>query len=347
MPEKPFTDALPGRTIFWKGRQCLYFSGTGYLGMHADEAFLHLVREGIEHYGGHFGGSRLSQIQPRIFETAENYLAKWANAESAIVLSSGTLAGQLTARFLAETHQCRYVPGVHPALWGPTAPAEIAEEVWIQETIDQAFRHKRPLAIFANALDPLMARKPDFSWIEALPSDHEIMLVLDDSHGFGITGKKGGGIYDTLKFPSHITVIITASLGKAPGIPAGVILGPNHFLERIRESPLYGGASPPAPAFLYAMCHSRDIYRRNRERLLARISQFTGAFPLRWPFQFIENYPVFYTPDTTAAAILEAKGMVISNFSYPRPGDKRISRIILNALHSESDVQKLADACKP
>jgi 8-amino-7-oxononanoate synthase len=347
MPENPFPEALPGRTIFWKGRECLYFSGTGYLGMHADKAFLHLVQEGLTRYGGHFGGSRLSHIQPPIFETAENYLSEWANAESAIVLSSGTLAGQLTARFFAETHQCHYAPGVHPALWGPTAPTDNTEKIWIQQTLDSALRHKEPLAIFANALDPLMARQTDFSWIEALPCEQQIILVLDDSHGFGITGRDGGGIYDTLRLPAHVTLIVTASLGKAPGIPAGVILGPKRILQRIRESPLYGGASPPTPAFLHALTHSRDIYRRNRERLLTHIRYFTNAFPLRWSFQFIDDYPVFYTPDPSAVGILEAEGMIISCFSYPRPGDKPISRIILNALHTDADVQMLANACKP
>lgn len=346
MPEKPIPEVLPGRTILWKGREYLYFSGTGYLGMHADEDFRTLVREGLDQFGGHFGGSRLSQVQPSIFETAEKWLADWANAESAIVLSSGTLAGQIMARFLADTHHCLYAPGVHPALWGSMLPAQIGWGEWVSGILHLMTHNKEPLAIFANAVDPLKACPVDFDWIAKIPPDNPVTLVLDDSHGFGITGTDGGGIYRILQCPPHVSLVVIASLGKAPGIPAGVILGNRQLLDEIRESPLYGGASPPTPAFLYALCHSQEIYRRNLERLRSRIRQFIRELPTRWPLQFMEDYPVFYTPDESAAGQLEDKGIIISSFSYPRPGDNRISRIILNAQHTESDIQKLLQACK-
>ncbi len=345
MPQALYSDTLPSRTITIAGREYLYCSGTGYLGLHADTDFQALIAEGLARYGGHFGGSRLSQIQVGVYEAAEERIAAWAGAEAALVLSSGTLAGQLVVRHLAQGHLCCFAPGVHPALWGVAQVDHGSFDAWAEQICGAATRSQGPQAFFANALDPLLVRRFDFSWIRALPDDLPVVLVLDDSHGIGLTGPDGGGVYSQIECPPNVALVVISSLSKAPGIPAGVILGPRKIIESIRQNPLFGGASPPTPAFLHALIHGEAIYRRNRERLMARVRQFVAGLPTQWSFRYLPGFPVFHTPHDELASVLEAQGILISSFAYPTPTDERITRVVLNALHKEEDVSTLIHAC--
>ena len=99
---------LPGRTVQIAGEPWLYFSGTGYLGAGWNPDLQRLVLEGMQQYGLHFGGSRLSNIRLDIFEETETFLANYTGAEKALLLSSGTLAGQLAIRTLAIL--AKYLP---------------------------------------------------------------------------------------------------------------------------------------------------------------------------------------------------------------------------------------------
>ena len=113
---------LPGRTVQIDNEPWLYFSGTGYLGAAWNEGLQNLVRAGMQQYGLHFGGSRLSNIQLNIFAEAEEFLANYAGAEKALLLSSGTLAGQLLMRVLSQYGEVLAAPGAHPAIWANAVP---------------------------------------------------------------------------------------------------------------------------------------------------------------------------------------------------------------------------------
>lgn len=338
----PSPATLPGRTVILPdGHEYLWCSGTAYLGVHANADFQGLVAEGLQRYGGHYGGSRLSSVQPDIYEKAEAWLCQWTGAEAALLFSSGTLAGRILQAHLASSYACHYAPGLHPALWGHTPPMARSFEEWADGVRRLAAQDSRPVAVFANAIDPLYARPLHLEWLDALPNDRPVMLVLDDSHGIGVTGQDGAGVYAARYWPPHLTLVVLASLGKALGIPAGVILGPATLIESICHSPFFGGASPPTPAFLHALLHGAPIYALQRQRLMARIRQWTEGLPAAHEFAYLPDYPVFYTPNHALADHMKKRGILLSQFAYPSPQDGLITRLILNALHSEADISQL------
>ena len=112
----PLLHTLPGRTATIDGEEWLYASGTSYLGMVQDEAFRGLFLKGVDRYGLHYGGSRRAAIQIDIFEEAEEYLARLTGTQAALIVSSGTLAGQLAAYALREADRQWIAPETHPAL---------------------------------------------------------------------------------------------------------------------------------------------------------------------------------------------------------------------------------------
>jgi 8-amino-7-oxononanoate synthase len=219
-------DHLPGRTITVNNTEFLYFSGTSYLGMARNDQFTHFLTEGIQRYGTNYSSSRLSNLQLRIYDEAESYLAAFAGAEAALTISSGYLTGQVVVRLLENQGKFIFAPRTHPAVWLSSDNFLDQEfDEWTGRLIDHVNASPEPrIIIVSNSLDPLLARRYDFAWIADLPKNKEITLLIDDSHGFGIIGREGAGIFSELRSFSHIRLIVISSFGKAFGIPGGVIL---------------------------------------------------------------------------------------------------------------------------
>lgn len=340
------TKQIPGRTAIFNNEEWLYFSGTSYLGLSQNSDFQNFIIKGVQQYGTNFGGSRLSNLRLEIFEAAENELANWTGAEAALTVSSGTLAGQLVVKMLENSGKFYFAPGVHPALFGEGEYSELDFENWTQFILEKAQLTKHPLVLFSNTLDPLKARQFDFHWVQQLPNNIPITLVLDDSHGMGITGKDGAGIFSKLKTPENVVLIVVASLGKALSIPGGVILSKQHFIQKIWQSPYFGGASPANPAYLQAFLQAQPLYQQQRQILFRNSAFFKTTTESLNLFQTFPAYPVFYTLQNALADFLKQHKVLISSFAYPTAQSEIITRIVLNAAHTEADLIQLTDLLK-
>jgi 7-keto-8-aminopelargonate synthetase-like enzyme len=346
MEEPLSTDQLPGRTLVSGGQEYLYFSGTSYLGLARNPAFQQCLQEGIGRYGTNYSSSRLSNVQLAVFEETETYLAAYTGAPAVLTLSSGYMAGQLVVRCLEDQAAFVYGPRAHPALWvqrnnfvgGDFA----AWAAGLPTQLDQL--PQQHLVLLFNSLDPLLALKYDLDFLNQLPANKKVTVVIDDSHGFGITGKAGAGVFTELQLPEHVSLVVISSLGKALGIPAGVILTGAATMARFRQSPFFGGGSPAVPAYLYAFLQAKEIYRQARQQLTGHVRYFRAQLQQPQLFTGIPDYPVFHTAQQALYPYLLRQGILISSFSYPTPADAPITRVIINAGHTQADLDQLAAA---
>ena len=340
-------DHLPSRTLQIYGEEHLFFSGTSYLGIGHQPDFRTALTEGIARYGTIFSASRNNNLQLDIYEKAENFIAEWTSAEAALTVTSGLLAGQLVVQSLDQPHQ-RFIfaPSVHPAIWREKPTFCFGNyEHFANEIIELIAYDKTPVTICCNSIDPLKCTPYDFSWIAKLPHNQDITLIFDDSHAIGIQNNHGCGNYKELKklTPSNIKLVVIASLAKAVGIPGGVILGDLETIKTIRQNPLFVGASPIVPAYLYAFLNTQNVYTEARAALKKNIDLFKKLnASLLSDFKFYDNYPVFYTPQNDLYPFLLKHKTMISSFSYPNPSDTPITRIVLSALHTEGDIEVLS-----
>jgi 7-keto-8-aminopelargonate synthetase-like enzyme len=335
------THSIPGRTAFFDQQEWRYFSGTSYLGLSQSIDFQNLIIQGIQRYGTHFGGSRLSNVRLEIFEQAENYLAEWTGAEAALTVSSGTLAGQLVVKTLHNRGKFYFAPQAHPALFGEGEYSNLSFQNWANFILQQARHSTTPIILLSNTLDPLKAQRYNFDWLQQFPNHIPIILVLDDSHGIGITGKNGAGVFATLQLPENVGLVVIASLGKALSMPGGVVLGSKKFIQNIWQSPHFGGASPITPAYLHAFLQAQDLYEQQRQILFQNIEFFNSQLELPTLFQTFGNFPVFYTKENNLADFLQQHKVLISSFSYPTTQSETITRVVLNAEHTRTDLTQL------
>jgi 7-keto-8-aminopelargonate synthetase-like enzyme len=313
--------------------------------MAVNEAFAGWLSEGMKRYGTNYSSSRLSNLRLEIFAEAERYLATVTGAQAAVTVSSGYMAGQMTVKALQSHGQFAYAPHTHPAVWLDQPVAEgVNYADWtatLLRRLEKEASHR--WVVVCNSLDPLLAQKYDFQWLHSIPARHNIILLIDDSHGFGLTGQDGRGIISELSLPSHIRLVVVSSLGKALGIPGGIVLGDEHFIGELRKSPFFGASSPVIPAYLYAFLHAEAIYRQARQQLFDNVRRFAEQISNLGLFQHFSDYPVFYTPDNHLYDYLLERGVFISSFPYPTPQDACITRVVLSALHTLEDIDRVAD----
>ena len=340
-----FSDQIPGRTVMANNREFLFFSGTSYLAINSNPDFLARLKEGLDRYGTNYSNSRNGNLQLRIFSEAEAYLAEYTGAEAAMTVSSGYLAGQLAVRSFENTGEYIYAPDTHPAVWIQNQnPSGLDFKSWVEELCNSLPKHtSNEIVIVCNSIDPLKSVHYDFSWVKELPENKSITLIIDDSHGMGITGLNGSGIYRTANQNPALKLIVVSSFGKAMGIPGGFILSDSDTIDQIRKSPFFTASSPVIPAYLHAFLHSGPIYEKARKALFKNIRQFAASVVDLKIFNSIPGYPVFYTPENGLYEFLLNRGIIISCFAYPGPEDGLITRIVINSRHTEADLIQLRD----
>lgn len=331
--------SIPGRIALIDQEEWLFFAGTAYLGIPHNKEFRQLIMEGLNQYGNNFGASRANTPAIDIYQKAETKLAEYCGSESALVVSSGSLAGQLAVKHLESTHHCFFSPDAHPAIVGQGERENLSFEAWTEKILFQIHKNPGKYAIFCNAIDPLGVREYNFSFLNELDKSSEVTVLLDDSHALGILGQNGAGSYH----PTNYELIVTASMGKALGVPAGAILGKEKTLQKIASMALFRGSSPPLPAYLYAFIHSNSIYSESRKKLFENLDYFNLLHDHNQSLQKIPNFPIYkYLKDGFDVFAMQEK-TIISSFHYPSESDPKLVRIIINALHTKEDLKKLSD----
>lgn len=339
-----YTEKTPGRLVTINGVDYRYFGGTSYLGLSSHPGFQELLINNIRQFGTNHGASRLSNLRLGIYETTEKFLAGWAGSEAALTLSSGFLAGQLLAHFFSQSpYKLFYAPNVHSALVTGgnrvfTSYGELAEAL-------KSHLRKEPKEVpvlFMDSIDSSGNGYPDFSGLVSLPIDRMI-LVVDDSHGLGIVGEGGGGVFRKLARMSPRELIVCASLGKALGLQGGVVFCSLEKKERFWSTPFFAGASPAPPAHMATLREAGELFSLQREKLVVNIRKFEETWHKRSGFNYLSGYPVitFSNPDHTRE--LEKHKILVTDFPYPSlQGSGMNGRIVLSAHHQPEDIELLA-----
>lgn len=327
-------------SVLLQEEQYLYFGGTAYLGIPQHSGFLKFYLEGLSKFGLNNGTSRNNNIQLGIYNEAENYAAAEFGAAAALITSSGYLAAQLAVRFFSGTGELLYAPQTHPALWAIRKPVtEGSFSQWARASVVRInSSDQKDWVLVSNSLNNLFPECYDFSFIKEVLPGKNVILIVDDSHGIGILDG-GKGIFNQIPKTAGVEVVVVASMAKALGLDAGIILGSEKIIRQLKTSNEFLGASPPAAAGLFAFMQAGDIYRQEREKLLELSDWFASRIDLDW--QYIPEFPVFYHPDETTSERLLERKILISSFPYPDPESPPINRVVLSSWHNQESINQL------
>lgn len=328
----------PKNTLSLTTKSVSYFGGTSYLGLATLPTFQEVVINGIKKWGTAYGSSRHANVKLSIFKAAETLLASQLNTEACVTVSSGMLAGKLTLDYLAQSHTRFYhYPNTHPAILAPNSLPLFIENTLHPTLLTETIEN---IVICADAVPTATVNTLDFSFLETIPKQKKITLLVDESHSIGITGTTGMGIFSSIPTTHINQKILVSSLAKAMGLPGGIIAGDSSFIENIKATVMFSTASGMSPAYLEAYLQSTAIYKEQQDKLKCNLQYFFDGLHLDGTFLFNTKYPNIYNFNPEFYLSLLKKDIVITHFNYPTPKDV-LSRIVLSANHTKADIDIL------
>jgi 8-amino-7-oxononanoate synthase len=341
-----YLDSGIGRMVQIEGKDYLYFSGTSYLGIAQDTEFLDNLANNFFEFGAHHGQSRIGNVRLHIFDDFEESFALSAGADAAALFSSGYLAGIAAWKSVIDTTDEVWIaPGTHAAVipdhLRPAVDLNFAQ--WKTHCLEQSEQlSARRILIIGNALDPLACEIHDYGWIREIASKHKVSQLVDDSHAFATYGNSIYGSYQRWANP-QVNLVVSGSLGKGLGLPAGIVLGRDSQIDKIKATALFGGASPGSPAFLRTFLEMEDRYLEKKRWLTeacgffaqenAKIRQINGS----------RYFPAFIYTEDAWVKEFEKAGIITSSFSYPTADSPSVNRIIISGFHEMEDLMYLND----
>lgn len=329
------------------GQKQFFFNSTSYLGIDQYPAYEEILIECIKRYGFSHGLSRVNNLQLSVFEEFETYFAQKAKAEAAAVMSSGYMAGSAACQILYPlSDRCWIAPDTHPAILPSgilPSPAE-SFELWKTQCLASSEKlEPQRILMLGNAVDPLKAEIYSYNWLAPIAQKHELTLLVDDSHAFGVLGSSIYGTYSQYQIP-RLNLVISGSLGKGLAMPAGIILGSSRLIEQVKSTPIFRGASPPAPANLQAFLETEKIYLAAGSLIRNLSSMFFEQTQNIEGIAGSADFPVFRYQNDDWADRLQEMGFITSSFAYPHLDSPKINRIVLSAGHEKENIEHLIQA---
>ncbi|MEL1242051.1 aminotransferase class I/II-fold pyridoxal phosphate-dependent enzyme [Flavobacterium flavipallidum] len=329
---------FPDRILKIDGEKYLYFGGTAYLGLPPNKKFQKILLKNIQRWGTAYGSSRNANIQLTAYDKGEHFLAQLIQAEAAVTVSSGMLAGQLVIDSLKKEKNVFYhFPETHTAIkYADSNP------FYINDCINPQLLNEKTekICILTDAVPSNTVQAIDLSVVAQIPKQKEITLVIDESHSLGILGDNGGGVFSKIDHPNIKQKIMVSSLGKAMGLSGGVIAGNKDFVENIKKNDIFVSSAGMNPAFVSTLADAEKLYTKQQKKLKKNLVYLSSKLLPNNNILFKENYPVIYPQIESINAVFTSNKIIITNFKYAS-GTKNLNRIIITANHKKKDLDKI------
>jgi glycine C-acetyltransferase len=344
------------------GREVLNMCANNYLGLAEHPEIIKAAHEALDRWGYGMASVRFICGTQGIHKQLENAISKFLGTEDTILYSScfdangglfETLLGAEDAIISDELNHASIIDGVRLCKaqrhrYRNNDMQDLEER--LKESASARYRMIATDGVFS--MDGYIANLPA---ICELADKYKALVMVDDSHAVGFTGKTGRGTHELHGVMDRID-IITGTLGKAlGGASGGYTSGRKEIIELLRQrsrpylfsntlAPSIAGASLRALQLLSESTELRDKLENNtryfREQMTSRgFNIIPGVHPIA---------PIMLGDAKLAGQVAEAmlaRGVYVIGFSYPVvPQGKARIRTQISAAHSVDDLKFAIDA---
>lgn len=351
-----------GPTVGIGGKDFVNLASGDYLGLANHSALKKAAKAAIDEHGAGLAVPRMAAGTLEVHVELEKALADLVGTEDSLVQPSGwqantglfeSLYGERDFLFCDE--QC------HPSLADGIRLSRA--HVYSYRTGDMGHledflrrsRAARFRAIVTDGTFPLDGTPAKLPEICSLAAKYDALVVVDDRHGIGVTGKNGRGTAAKLGVADKVDVV-TGSFGVALGGGAGgFVAGRKSVIEWLRQkSRPYLASTALAPASAAAALEAVRIARKDpapREDLETNVKVFRGALASAGLAPVESDHPAVavllgeaVTTQRTADLVYQ-KGIFAMGFCHPvvPEGAARL-RAQVTAKHTQKALKEAAAA---
>ena len=351
----------PTGTINLDGREVVLLGSNNYLGLSTHPQVVAAAVEATETFGTGASGSRLISGNSELYTRLETNLAKTKGTEAALVFSSGYAANTSVIPVLAGEGDLILSDALnHASIIDGCRLSRAVKKVYQHCDIEHlktllsestAFRRRLIVTDGVFSMDGDIAPLPD---IYEIAMQHEVMLLVDDAHGFGVLGKDGGGTVAHFGLTGK-DIIQMGTLSKAVGGLGGYIAGRRALIELlINRARGFIFTTGLPPATVAAASAALDIIRASpelRQRLFAHAKRLkTALIDLGYTLLPTETQilPVILESPQRATRVAEAlftAGVFAPAIRPPAvpTGTSRL-RVTVMATHTKAEIEQAIEA---
>lgn len=339
------------------GKQYISFCSNDYLGLANHPRIVEALKSGAERHGAGAGAAHLVSGHSIAHETLEDELAAFVGKPSALLFSTGYMANMGVVQALVGRDDTVFADRLNHASLNDAMQLSRAtirryrhNDIGQLETLLRKTQKGRKL-IMTDAVFSMDGDRAPLPGLLELCERHDAWLLLDDAHGFGVSGSKGQGTLAHFGLDSP-RIIYMATLGKAAGVFGAFVAAEKIVIDTLvnnARSYIYTTATPPALSFALSeslkLIAQGDEWRAHLQGLITRLRN--GLDGLRWTLLESDTpiQPLMIGGNQAALDLsmaLRERGIWVPAIRPPTvpEGTARL-RITLSAAHKESDLDAL------
>ncbi len=335
-----------------------------YLGMGQHPKVLSAMHRVIDECGAGAGGTRNISGTNHNHVLLEAELADLHNKEDALLFTSGYVSNWAALGTLAaKIPDCVVLSDAlnHASMIEGIRHSRAERRIWEHnspEDLDRKLADLDPNRPKLVAFESVYSMDGDIAPIAEILDvceKHNAMSYIDEVHGVGLYGPRGGGVAEREGLMDRITVI-EGTLGKAFGVMGGYIAASRDLCDFVRTFAsgfIFSTALPPAIAAgaCASIKHLKDS-QAERDLHQDRVAKVRGLLD-KMGIPHIDN-PSHIIPVMVGDAhkckfisdwLMEHHGIYVQPINYPTVprGTERL-RITPSPVHSDGDIDRLITA---
>jgi 8-amino-7-oxononanoate synthase len=357
------------------GKPYLSFCSNDYLGLASHPQLVEALQLGAERYGVGAGAAHLVSGHFEAHEQLENELAAFVNKPAALLFSTGYMANLGAVQALTGRDDTVFADklnhaSLNDAMLLSRATVKRYPHCDMEQLAAMLMETKRGRKLICtDAVFSMDGDRAPLPELLGLCEKYDAWLLVDDAHGFGVSGAQGrGSLFQNppaaplfkrgevwkgdLNSPR---IIYMATLGKAAGVSGAFVAAEQAVIDTLvnnARSYVYTTATPPAlsVALLESLrlITGGDELRCHLQSLIAQLRAALTGLP--WPLMESDTaiQPLLIGENQAALALsmaLRERGIWVAAIRPPTvPAGTARLRITLSAAHTASDVDRLTEA---
>lgn len=343
-------------------REVTIWCSNDYLGMGQHPKILQAAKDALDTCGAGAGGTRNISGTTRYHVELEQSVADLHGKEAGLVFSSGYVSNEGTLSTLGKlmpgciffSDEMNHASMIH-GIRGANSEKHIYRHNDMEHLEDllKAVPINAPKVI---AFESVYSMDGDIAPIEetiALAKKYNAMTYIDEVHGVGVYGPRGGGVAEERGLMEHID-ILEGTFGKAYGAMGGFITGNHDIIDAIRSFAsgfIFTTSLPPAVlAAAHAAVEHLKTSNVEREKMRANVALFKSLLDeVDMPYMRGDSHivPLVVGEPNCCREVtdmlMERHNIYVQPINYPTVprGTERL-RLTATAAHSEEQVREMA-----